>query len=95
MVMPVLYADEAPLLPSSILRICHVNFDYVTLSSLNWHAMVALANVGTLKPYVCVCRCTALCAPRTRLPSGGVLGRLEASLRLNLYSWDPTLLALF
>ncbi|KAF8128814.1 hypothetical protein K438DRAFT_1888063 [Mycena galopus ATCC 62051] len=41
-------ADAAPLLPSGILRICHVNFDYVTPSSFNRHAMAALADVGTL-----------------------------------------------
>ncbi|KAF8181158.1 hypothetical protein K438DRAFT_1976260 [Mycena galopus ATCC 62051] len=65
MVMPVLvpppplsiymYADAAPLLPSVILRIRHVNFDFFTPSSFNWHAMAALADVWTLKVHCIVC----------------------------------------
>ncbi|KAF8193149.1 hypothetical protein K438DRAFT_1969634 [Mycena galopus ATCC 62051] len=64
MVMPVLvpppslsiymYADAAPSLPG-ILRIRHVNFDYVTPSSFNRHAMAALADVGTFKVHCIAC----------------------------------------
>ncbi|KAF8181758.1 hypothetical protein K438DRAFT_1840926, partial [Mycena galopus ATCC 62051] len=38
----------------SILRMRCVNFDYVTLSSLNRHAMAALADMGTLKVHYIV-----------------------------------------
>ncbi|KAF8203514.1 hypothetical protein K438DRAFT_1820267 [Mycena galopus ATCC 62051] len=53
-----MYADAAPLLPSGILCIRHVNFDYVTPSSFNRHAMAALADVGTLKVH-CIACCPA------------------------------------
>ncbi|KAF8215279.1 hypothetical protein K438DRAFT_1955260 [Mycena galopus ATCC 62051] len=38
-----------------ILRIRHVNFDYVTPSSFNRHAMAALADVGTFKVHCIAC----------------------------------------
>ncbi|KAF8217411.1 hypothetical protein K438DRAFT_2006570 [Mycena galopus ATCC 62051] len=42
-----MYADAAPLLPSGILRIRHVNFDYVTPSSF--------ADMGTLQVHCIAC----------------------------------------
>ncbi|KAF8209702.1 hypothetical protein K438DRAFT_2012010 [Mycena galopus ATCC 62051] len=38
-----------PLLPSGILRIRRVDFDSVVLSSLNWHATAALADLGDVE----------------------------------------------
>ncbi|KAF8199750.1 hypothetical protein K438DRAFT_1822412 [Mycena galopus ATCC 62051] len=49
---------------SSILCIRHINFDHVTPSSFNRHAMAALADMGTLKVHCIACACA-------RSPSGG------------------------
>ncbi|KAF8201323.1 hypothetical protein K438DRAFT_2015650 [Mycena galopus ATCC 62051] len=47
-----LHDHTPPLLPSSILRICRVDFDSVALSSLNRHATAALADSGDVEGVV-------------------------------------------